>query len=168
MNPEKLHLALNHFVLLLPLAALIPLLIGLLVRSRACMMSGLCIALLGSLLTGLVMETGEEAYERYEDGAVAAYLDAGAHDAMEHHEDLAHTWSKVLYILAGGSFLALLIGCLKPCWLPMATGLVLLLCLASIAASLRIADSGGKIRRPDFRADNVPSSEAEASSEGHD
>jgi hypothetical protein len=157
MTPEKLHLALNHCVLLLPLAALLPLLIGILVRSRACMMSGLSLALAGSLLTGLVMETGEEAYERYEDdGPVADYLDAGAHDALEHHEELAHTWSKVLYALAGTSAVALLLGVFKPGSLRCLSALVAILCLASVAAGLAIADSGGQIRRPDFRSDAPP------------
>lgn len=160
MSPEKLHLALNHFVILLPLAALIPLVIGAIIRSRASMTSGLCIALTGSLLTGLVMETGEEAYERYEDGPVAAYLDPGAHDALEHHEELAHTWSKLLYALAGTSGIALLISFLRPDWLRTTSVIVLLLCMASVVAGLVIADSGGKIRRPDFRSEAASAAEA--------
>lgn len=151
MTPEKLHLALNHVTFLLPAAALLPLLVGLLLRSRPALLSGIALALVGGLMTGLVMGSGEEAYERYEDGPVAAYLDNGAEAVLEHHEELAHTWSKVLYALAGVSGVALLIGFLKRAWLPAAALAVVALSLASIAAGLAIADSGGKIRRPDFR-----------------
>ncbi len=151
MTPEKWHLALNHLVFLLPLAALIPLLIGARCKSRPAMLSGVLIALLGSGMTGVVMGTGEEAYERYEEGAVAAYLDAGAEDALHNHEEMAHTWSKVMYVLLGVSALGLLIGWIKPKWLPAASQIVAFLCLASGIAGIAIADTGGEIRRPDFR-----------------
>ena len=155
MTPEKLHLALNHFVFLLPLAALLPLLVGLLTKSRVTILSGTGVALLGSLMTGLVMGTGEEAYERYEEGPIASYLDAGAEPALEHHEEIAHNGSKVMYALAAVSLATLAIGFVKKAWLPHAAVAVILFCLASVVAGLAIAESGGEIRRPDFRKANA-------------
>lgn len=151
MTPEKLHLALNHFTFLFPLAALIPLGIGLACKSRPACISGFIIAALGGLLTGVVMGSGEEAYERYKDGPVTSYLDAGAIEALEHHEHVAHNWAKIMYGLAGVSLLGLLVAFVRKQWLRQVTALVMLLCLASIAAGIYIADSGGEIRRPDFR-----------------
>lgn len=156
MTPEKLHLALNHFVFLLPLAALIPLTVGLFAKSRVTILSGIGIALLGSLMTGVVMGTGEEAYERYEDGPVASYLDAEALPALENHERIAHNWAKIMYLLAAVSLGAIVIGFLKKAWLPYTATAVIVLSIASIVAGIAIADSGGKIRRPDFRSSNPP------------
>lgn len=155
MTPEKLHLALNHFVFLLPLAALLPLVVGFVLKSRLTLLCGIGIALAGSLVTGPVMGTGEEAYERYKEGGpVAAYLDPGAEAALEHHEELAHTWSKVMYALVAVSLGALIIGFTKRAWLPWASLAVAVFCLGSIAAGIVIADSGGEIRRPDFRSES--------------
>lgn len=168
MTPEKLHLALNHFVFLFPLAALIPLVVGLVLKNRATILCGLSIALVGSLLTGVVMGTGEEAYERYEDGPVAAYLDPGAEAALEHHEDFAHTWSKALYLLAAGSLAALVIGFWKPKWLTPAAVVVVVLCLAGVVVGVAIADTGGKIRRPDFRDGASTAETATSGATDHD
>ncbi len=166
MTPEKLHLALNHFVFLFPLAALIPLVIGLIIKSRATLISGICIALVGGLLTGLVMGTGEDAYKRYEEGPVAAFLDSGAESALEHHEEMAHNWAKVMYALAAVSIGALISAFVKPKWLYKTGMLVILLSVASIFAGVYIADSGGKIRRPDFR-ENSPSNTQNTDSDHH-
>ncbi|MEO0794450.1 MAG: hypothetical protein AAFX93_04790 [Verrucomicrobiota bacterium] len=151
MTPEKLHLALNHFVFLFPLAALVPLIIGLVTKNRTTQISGVIIALIGALITGVVMGSGEDAYERYENGPIAPLLDADAHDALEHHEHVAHDWSKLLYLLAVVSITALLIAWKKQAWLPYATIAVILFCVIAVAVGVYIADSGGTIRRPDFR-----------------
>lgn len=151
MTPEKLHLALNHFVFLLPFAALIPLIAGLVLKNRVAMLSGVGIAFLGSLMTGLVMGNGEDAYERYKEGPVTAYLDADFYEALEEHEHVAHDFSKIMYALLVASIGAAIVAFVRPVWLPYAVVLVILLSLASVVAGVLIADSGGKIRRPDFR-----------------
>lgn len=168
VTPEKLHLALNHFVFLLPLAALLPLIVGLATRSRAALLSGAGIALLGSLMTGVVMGTGEEAYERYKEGPIAGYLDSGAPEELEHHEELAHDLSKVLYLLAVVSFTTLAIGFFKRAWLRPASFALLGLCIVSVVVGVAIADSGGKIRRPDFRTSNTHSDSTHPHDEADD
>lgn len=155
MTPGKLHLALNHFVFLFPLAALIPLGVGLLMKSRPAILSGIGIALIGRLLTGIVMGTGEEAYERYKSGPIAAHLDAGAGAALDHHEEVGHTWSKVMYAMAGASIAAFVVAFTKHRWLPWAAVAVMALCLASAVAGIAIADTGSEIRRPDFRSESA-------------
>lgn len=151
MSPEKLHLALNHLPLVGLAFALLPLLVGLFAKSKASLISGLLIVTLAGWATPFIMETGEQAYERYEDGPPRAYLDADVEDWLHLHEERAHTWSKLLYATAATASLALVL-----CFfhLPMArrlSWLVAILCLASVAASVYIADSGGAIRRVDFR-----------------
>lgn len=98
------------------------------------------------------METGEEAYERYEDGPVAAMLDSGAEAALEEHEHRAEAWATALYVNAAFATL----GCILLLWKPMSArpvaAVLTLACLASLSAGVWIAESGGKIRRPDFRS----------------
>lgn len=151
MNPEKLHLALNHFVFLFPLAALVPLVLGLICRNKLTMISGLIIASVGSLLTGVVMGTGEAAYERYQEGPVAVHLDEGAQAALVHHEEVAHKWAKVMYGLLLVTLAALVMAWWKPALLRPMVVAVVVLCVASVAIGVYIADTGGEIRRPDFR-----------------
>ena len=164
MTPEKLHLALNHVVILLPLAALVPLIAGLCTKSRVTLISGAAIALAGSLMTGVVMGSGEETDEGDNDGPVGAYPDARAEAELGRHEARAHTWAKVMYALAAASLASLVIAFAKPQWLRPASRAVIVLCVASVMVGVYIADSGGDIRRPDFR-DRPPDEGATTSPE---
>lgn len=152
-TPEHLHLALNHLPFLGAAFAIIPLLIGFFFKSRASMIAGLLIAALSGWTTPLVMETGEEAYERYEDGPIAATLDAGAEYYLEEHEHRAEAWSKVFYAVAIIATIAFILTLWQPAWARIAAIIVAFGCVAALAAGIWIAESGGLIRRPDFRPD---------------
>ncbi|MCS6771234.1 MAG: hypothetical protein NZ740_04330 [Kiritimatiellae bacterium] len=158
-TPEHLHLALNHLPFLGALFAIFPLIIGLLTRSRPTIVSGLAIAAFAGWTTPFVMATGEAAYERYERGAVAGWLDPGAGEFLEIHEQRAHRWSKILYASAGISTLGLILALRREKWVVLAAVVSLLFCAASTMAGVWIAESGGKIRRPDFRAEPLINAE---------
>jgi hypothetical protein len=164
MTPEHLHLALNHLPFLGSGFAVIPLLIGIFFKSRAALVAGLLIAAISGWSTALVMDTGEKAYERYYNEPVASLIGQEGHDAMELHEERAHDWSKVMYVSAVVATLGLA-ACAKfrkaERW---AAGASALLCAASLGAGIYTAESGGKIRRPDFQAGAAtaqPSGESE-------
>jgi hypothetical protein len=163
MTPEHLHLVVNHIPVLGAAFALIPLLTGLILRNRACLICGLVMAMVAGWTTPLVMGTGEEAYERYEHGAPAAYLDAEAEKYLHIHEERAETWSKLLYLAAVIATAALLANLRKWSYAKPLAQLTVLFCLISILAGAWIAQSGGKIRRPDFRT-----ASAEAGYDDHD
>lgn len=146
MVPEKIHLALNHLTFLMAVAAILPLSVGLIWRSRAALVCGLLLALVAGSSTGLVMKTGEEAYERYEDGVAMQVSDAELHE----HEERAHQFSKIMYALGAASFVCLLCVWLKPGWVSACAVVVLVLCVLSFASGLYIANAGGKIVRPHF------------------
>jgi hypothetical protein len=157
MSPEKIHLVVNHLVIIGLALAVIPLLVGLLFRSRATVISGLLIALLGGYSTGVTMGSGEEAYERYEtEPDIVAALDDDVHGWLEAHEQRAHTWSKLLYGVAAGHTLCLALLIWKPKWLRPIAGVSLVLCVAGVASGVWIADTGGLIRRPDMRQGEPP------------
>jgi hypothetical protein len=150
-TPEHLHLALNHLPFLGAAFALIPLVIGFIRKSRSAAVSGLLIAVLSGWATPLVMETGEEAYERYEEGPVVRFLDPEAEAFLEIHEHRAEAWSKAMYASAVVCTLCLVLLLGKPAWLRPVSAVAAVFCLVSLFSGIWIAESGGPIRRPDFR-----------------
>lgn len=151
MTPEHLHLALNHIPVIGAACAALPIAAGLLWNKKSVLFTGLCLATLTGWTTPLVMETGERAYERYEDGPVRTYLDPAAEPFIEIHEHRADNWAFVLYTSAVAATVALgttLWNHRVGRWFSVAS---LAACLAALTTGVWIAESGGKIRRPDFR-----------------
>jgi L-asparagine transporter-like permease len=151
MTAEHLHLALNHLPIIGLACALLPILTGVAVNNKTTLLVGLLLAALCGWSTPFVMETGEHSYERYESGTVARYLDPEVGIFMNLHAERADKGSKAMIAAA---VLATL--CLPLTWWRMGIGrwvsvLVALACLLSVVGGIWIADSGGKIRRVDFR-----------------
>jgi hypothetical protein len=151
MTQEHLHIAVNHLSFIGIGIAAIPIMVGIVLRSKATLITGLAIASIFGWLTPLVLSSGEEAYERYEEGPVRSFLDPNVKQALESHEDRAEAWSKVMYMSAIVSTLAL--GITVWCfsfgrYISIAAAIA---CLAALGSGIWIAESGGKIRRPDFR-----------------
>jgi hypothetical protein len=156
MTPEHLHLVLNHLPVLGSAFALVPILVGLILGNRATLLTGLALAAVAGWMTPVVMNTGEAAHERYESGLARRFLDAKAGDFIEIHEERAEKGSIILYASAVVATLALILAIGQwPCW-RIAGIAAALLCAGSIGAGVWIADTGGKIRRPDFRLAPVP------------
>lgn len=159
MSPEHLHLAFNHLPFLGLGLALVPLLIGIFGRSRPALASGLLLAAVCGWSVILVMETGEEAYDRYEHASRHGIaLDADVKQWVEAHEQDAESLSFLMYATGAVATIALLLSVVRVGGAFVLGWIVVLLCIASLAAGIVIADSGGKIRRPDFRADTRPAS----------
>ena len=151
MTPEKIHLAINHLPFLGSGFAVILICADVFLRNKALLVVALATASVSGWMTAFVMETGEEAYERYEEGPVRKYLDPNFESALDIHEERAETWSKLMYASALLSTLMLPMAFWKYEAARKFAFLAALLCLASLLSGIWIADSGGKIRRPDFR-----------------
>jgi hypothetical protein len=108
-------------------------------------------------MTSIVMATGESAYERYEEGPIAKFLDPQAEQFLEIHEHRAEFLSKVMYASAVISTLCLGLLLWKPTWVRTTAAATALLCLTSLLSGIWIAESGGPIRRPDFRIEQPAS-----------
>ena len=159
MTPEHLHLAINHLPVIGMASAVIPLLVGLLGRSRAALVSGLLLAAVCGWSLPLVMRSGEEARARYEQpDRHGIRLDAEVAQALAVHARDAESRSLVIYMTAVAATLALLLAVVRMRGVILLSWMVLLLCLWSVFAGLAIADSGLKVRRPDFRAELCPPS----------
>jgi hypothetical protein len=151
-TPEQFHVALNHLPFLGAGFALIPLAIGFVTRNKNTVLAGLLVAVLSGWMTPVVMSTGEAAYERYEDGPIARYLDPQAENFLEVHEHRAEAWSKLMYASAAVATIGLALLLWKPSWIRAVSAAAAAFCCASLLSGIWIAESGGLIRRPDFRA----------------
>ena len=151
MTPEHLHLAMNHIPFLGAGFAVVPLLSGLLSGQKNTVLVGLLIAALSGWSMPLVMETGEAAYERYENGPVTSHLDPAFNESLEIHEHRAENWAIALYANAAAATLGLAILIWRPRHARAVAFVGMLFSIASLLAGIWIAESGGKIRRPDFR-----------------
>lgn len=158
-TPEHIHLAINHLPFIGSGIALIPIVVGIILRNKATLITGLAIAAVAGWLTPVVMFTGEEAAERYEDGPIREFLDPQAEDALETHEHRAETWSKVMYASAVISTVTLLLAVWKLSIALRVSLLAALLCAGSLLSGIWIAEAGGKIRRPDFRSERTAGTE---------
>jgi len=151
-TPAHLHLAINHAPIIGLAVASIPVLIGILFRSRGALASGLVCVLLCVGTVPAIMETGEEAQESFVDGSIEPEMDAAGKSALREHSRHARTTAPVAYA-AGLLALVSLIGLSKfprqAMWMAWA---VLAGNAATIGLAVWTAEAGGRIRHPEFRA----------------
>ena len=150
LTPEHIHLSINHIPLIgLPLAC-IPLLCAVIRRDRGVLFVGLLMALLCSASLPFITWTGDKAAGRL--GDAPNLLDAQGKEWAVTHSQRADTAEVVVYITLGASLLGLLAMWKFPRLERPLGGVVLLLCVASTAVLVWVADAGGKIHHPEFRA----------------
>ena len=151
LQPEHLHVMLNHFPIILTLLVPPILLAGLFFQQKPILAVGFSLALLGALTTPVVMQTGHSAHTRFEMGQIQPPLDEDGDIASEMHEDMAEKAAPILYLVGFGGIAGLLTLRFRPAW---AKGAALAVTLAAGVASiftLQSAQLGGRIRHPEFR-----------------
>jgi uncharacterized membrane protein len=156
LQPEHLHVMLNHFPIILTLLVPPILLAGLFFQQKPILAVGFSLALLGALITPVVMQTGHSAHTRFEMGQIQPPLDEEGDIAAEMHEDMAEKAAPLLYFVGFGGIAGLLILRFRPAW---AKGAALAVIVAAGVASiftLQSAQLGGRIRHPEFRPQKNP------------
>ena len=151
LQPEHLHVMLNHFPIILTLLVPPILLAGLFFQQKPILAVGFSLALLGALTTPVVMQTGHSAHTRFEMGQIQPPLDEDGDIASEMHEDMAEKAAPILYFVGFAGIAGLLTLRFRPAW---AKGAALAVIVASGVASiftLQAAQLGGRIRHPEFR-----------------
>ncbi len=151
LTPAHLHLALNHVPIIGLSVGLLPLLVGLLFRSRGALASGLLVVICCVAVMPVVMETGEGAQESFADGSIEPGMDAAGKAAFREHSHRADFTAPVVYaagILALAALLALVRFPRQAAWIGWA---VVLQTLLSVSLSVWTAEAGGRIRHPEFR-----------------
>lgn len=152
LTPAHLHLALNHVPIIGLSAGLLPLLIGLLFRSRGALASGLLVVICCAAMMPAVMETGEGAQESFVDGTIEPEMDSAGKAAFREHSHRAGFTAPVVYaagILALAALLAMVRFPRQAAWIGWA---VVLQTLLSVSLGVWTAEAGGRIRHPEFRA----------------
>ncbi len=151
MNPEHIHLLVNHIPIHGLIFATIAAIIGLICESKQVIITGAVLTLLSSLSIPVVMGSGEAAYERYQkEPNIVQHMDMGGmHWAKKHYEN-AEKGAKATYLLILLSAGVLAAAKFKPTWLFRLAWVMVFVALASVSLNAWIASSGGKIRRPDF------------------
>lgn len=154
-TPEHMHAALNHVPFVGLVIALVPLWVGLLIKSqRTTRLTGLACVLICAASIPLVMKTGEDAYERFKtEPAMMGLLDDSGMQYMEQHYEDAELAAKPVYLLALLSAVALVLSCKAPKWGQRLSWVTAVLGVLCVAGMVWVAMSGGKIRHPEFRAD---------------
>ena len=156
LQPEHLHVMLNHFPIILTLLVPPILLAGLFFQQKPILAVGFSLALLGALTTPVVMQTGHSAHTRFEMGQIQPPLDEEGDIAAEMHEDMAEKAAPLLYFVGFGGIAGLLILRFRPAW---AKGAALAVIVAAGVASiftLQSAQLGGRIRHQEFRPQKNP------------
>ena len=146
-QPEYLHILLNHLPLVGLAVATAATLAALLLRNRGAIAIGLVLMALLAATAWPVMETGEGAYNR-----VRPLTDEDGKRALRQHMDLAEDWGIIYYVTAAMAVLALIAARKKPQWMWPPAILAVLLAVASLVVGALIAEAGGRIRHPEFRA----------------
>ena len=151
LQPEHLHVMLNHFPIILTLLVPPILLAGLFFQQKPILAVGFSLALLGALTTPVVMQTGHSAHTRFEMGQIQPPLGEDGDIAAEMHEDMAEKAAPLLYFVGFGGIAGLLILRFRPNWRkPVAFAVIATSIVASIF-TLQSAQLGGRIRHPEFR-----------------
>jgi len=157
MNPEHIHLLVNHIPIHGLAVASFILLLGLALKHRMTVGVASLAVFLTALSIPVVMGTGEAAYQRYKQQPEIrdTLTDKGLQFAHVHFEQ-AEKGSKATYLLIVVGVLTLVCWKFKPNWFMKLGWALFLLTLICLILNVWIASTGGKIRRPDFQAGSVP------------
>lgn len=152
MNPEHIHLLINHVPIHGLALATLFLFLALIFKKKSCTIFACVGVLLTSLSIPFVMGSGESAFERYKHTQeIRDHIsDAGLQYAHLHYEH-AETGAKLTYLLILLSAATLLSLKFKPDWFTKLSWVTLFVAILALLANAWIASSGGKIRRPDFQ-----------------
>lgn len=154
-TPAHLHLAINHVPIIGLAVAALPLLIGILFKSRGALASGLLAVVLCVGTLPAIMETGEAAQESFVDGSIEPGMDAAGKAAFREHSGRARFTAPVVYAAGLLALISLLTLIKFPREAVFIGWAVLIGILLSVSLSVWTAEAGGRIRHTEFRTHPV-------------
>lgn len=145
MNEAHLHLAINHFPIILPIVGLLLLIAGGVLKSSILKRTAYVFYILAALLTVAAYSSGEAAEHFIED------LPGVEEKYMEIHEETAETFTLIMYLLGGVSLLGLW-ACIKRKPFAKWIGyLTILLTIAALFYAKETGTTGGEIMHAEIR-----------------
>jgi len=145
-QPEYLHIVLNHLPITGLGVAALGLFISLVAKNRGAIMLSLGLVFLLGLSAWPVVSSGQKGYDD-----VYSIVDKEGEKHLDHHMELGERWSPLFYVTSLIALVALLAHWASPQYGKYFAWLVLCLALGSLVAGAVIAESGGKVRHPEFR-----------------
>ncbi|MEE9252681.1 MAG: hypothetical protein V3U74_04930 [Thermodesulfobacteriota bacterium] len=151
-TPEHIHLIISHIPIVGLAAAALVLIYSFILKDTEALFLGfiLCAIFAGSMY--FVMQTGEEAHDRFEELPLSAVIGAEGDEWMGEHHDRAESGSTVIYITGGLALLGILSVAAVQRFKFHVGVLTLILIMGSLGVSLWIANAGRKINHPEFRS----------------
>jgi len=145
MNNAHYHLFLNHLPIIFPLAGLLVLLAGLIMKSEIVQRTAYAVLIAGSLLTIPAYTTGEGAEEVIEN---IAGVDE---KIIETHEEKAEVFAVLSYILGAAALLGLWASVKGKSFAGSLTYVVVALAAVTLFFAKQTGTTGGEIRHPEIR-----------------
>ena len=149
MNDAHLHIALNHFPLIIPIVGVAILLAAYGLKSEVLKRTALLLFVFGGLAAYPAYESGENAEEIVEE------IRGVEHSYIHEHEEIAETFSLLSYILAAVALLSFLASWRKFPLASILSVVTLLLSLVVIYFGVLTGTTGGEIRHTEIRQDGI-------------
>ena len=153
MTPEKLHLAVNHVPMIALAALLLPMVYALLAKQKVLLVLLLAMTCVLGAATIILMQSGENAEHRMEDGELAGppYTEQ-IHDLIEEHEERAEVTAISSYATALLAAIAIALAFYRLEWSVWVSWVVVVGMVVTTALAMWTSQAGGLIRHPELRA----------------
>jgi hypothetical protein len=147
MNDAYIHLAINHFPIILPIIGLLLMLAGLMIRSQVVTRSAYAVFILGAILTFPVSSSGEKAEHIVEE------LPGVEERFIEEHEEAAETFAILSYCLGGISLAGLWASLKQKSFSKIIVVITLIFAGVVLYFAMKTGNTGGEIRHQEIRKD---------------
>lgn len=174
-SPAHVHVMVVHLPLFGLLFGAIPLIVGLIVKQKVMVETGLWMVAVSGWSIVAVMSSGETAKELADQGqGIARFMDEAGHELLDEHYELAEFWAKPVYLAAVLASVGIVMRWVWGKWREKVAWAAAVVALLAVPGLGMVANSGGKVRHPEFRdgaatsaVDAVPAREAD-DNEDHD
>ena len=145
MNDAHLHLVVNHLPIIIPMAALIVLILGLIIKSEVVKRTAYFLFVVGAICTISAFASGEGAEE------IAENLPGVKEQLIHEHEENAEAFALFNYALGLISIVAIWASWKQKSFAKWLSILILALALVVIFKGREVGTSGGEIRHTEIR-----------------
>lgn len=149
MNGAHYHLVLNHLPIIIPIVGILVMIGGFIFRSEVIKRTSYFIFIVAALSAVVASATGNGAEEAIE------HLPGVSERLLHAHEEAAETFSIILYLLGGLSFIALWANWKQKSYSRMLSWFVIGFAMVVLFFSKQTGTSGGVIRHPEIRTDTT-------------
>jgi uncharacterized membrane protein len=145
MNGTHFHLVVNHLPIIIPMAALIVLILGLIIKSEVVKRTAYFLFIVGAICTMPAFASGEGAEE------MAENLPGVTEQLIHEHEEKAEAFALFNYALGLISILAIWASWKQKSFAKWLSIVILVLTLLVIFKGREVGTSGGEIRHTEIR-----------------